>query len=146
MSTSQLGKKIRKKGGEKTMTNKIMAIALVVSSLERAIDFYQNKLGLKISRADNGYAELATECAVLELMTKETLPNKIQALISNKSQPKAYYAFAQVEDVDVLYKELKEKGVEFIARPQTMPWGQRAAYFTDPDGNIWEISQWVKQN
>ena len=37
--------------------------------------------------------------------------------------------------------QLKMKGVEIFEGPKTTPWGQKVAYFKDPDGNIWEISE-----
>ena len=43
------------------------------------------------------------------------------------------------------YEELKAKGVHFIKPPTTFPWGQRIAYFEDPEGNLWEISHFIKK-
>lgn len=56
----------------------------------------------------------------------------------------AIYSFAHVDDVDDVYRKLKEKGVQFVKEPKTQPWGQKTAYFTDPDGHIWEIQKWEK--
>ena len=50
----------------------------------------------------------------------------------------------EVEDLDKAYKELKSKSVNFIKEPKMQSWGQYAAYFTDPDGHIWEIFTWKK--
>ena len=47
----------------------------------------------------------------------------------------------QVEDINKACKELKSKGVEIFEGPKTTPWGQKVAYFKDPDGNIWEVSE-----
>jgi len=128
------------------VANKIIAIALIVSDLQKAVDFYRNKLGLKLVRIDDGYAEFKTEGAILELMEEKTVGDLVDMGKIKAEQPsKAFYlAWDAVEDVDALYQELKEKGVEFIVEPKTMPWGQRVAYFTDPDGNLWEISQCVE--
>jgi lactoylglutathione lyase len=57
----------------------------------------------------------------------------------------AIYSFGESEDIDLDYQRLKAKGVQFFKEPKTQPWGQRTAYFTDPDGNIWEIQQWLKK-
>ncbi len=40
-----------------------------------------------------------------------------------------------VADVDALYEELKERGVEILLRPQDEPWGERHMAIVDPDGN-----------
>ena len=47
----------------------------------------------------------------------------------------------QVEDINKACKELKSKRVEIFEGPKTTPWGQKVAYFKDPDGNIWEVSE-----
>ena len=44
-----------------------------------------------------------------------------------------------VEDVDAAYATLEATGVEFTKAPVDQPWGMRAAYFRDPEGNLWEL-------
>ncbi len=129
------------------MTNKIMAIALIVLDLKKAIDFYQNKLGLKLKTNEEGFADFETEGATLALLEKkvaEDLAGKGKVSADANLPRPAILGWDAVEDVNALYKELKEKGVEFTVEPKTMSWGQRVAYFSDPDGNLWEISQWTK--
>jgi len=129
------------------MTNKIMAIALVVADLKKAIDFYQNKLGLKLKTNEEGFADFETEGTTLALLEKkvaEDLAGKEKVGTDSSLPRSSILAWDAVEDVDILHKELKDKGVEFTVEPKTMSWGQRVAYFSDPDGNLWEISQWVK--
>ncbi|MDH2425906.1 VOC family protein [Sphaerisporangium sp. TRM90804] len=41
-----------------------------------------------------------------------------------------------VEDVDTLYEKLKSVVEDFVNEPTTMPWGNRALLFRDPDGNM----------
>jgi uncharacterized glyoxalase superfamily protein PhnB len=43
------------------------------------------------------------------------------------------------EDVDQTFNNIIRKGALPITSPADMPWGQRAAFFADPDGNIHEI-------
>jgi lactoylglutathione lyase len=42
-------------------------------------------------------------------------------------------------EVDAAYAELLAKGATPIQGPTDMPWGQRTAFFADPDGNIHEL-------
>lgn len=42
----------------------------------------------------------------------------------------------QVEDVDIEYEHLLNMGVPIVNPPTTYPWGRRAVWFRDPDGNI----------
>ncbi|MFI9392614.1 VOC family protein [Streptomyces bauhiniae] len=43
--------------------------------------------------------------------------------------------FVLVDDLDTLLKELADVGVPLLRDPVEMPWGERIAYVTDPDGN-----------
>ena len=43
--------------------------------------------------------------------------------------------FAYVNDVDATVDGMRSAGVKVIRGPEDMPWGERVAYVTDPDGN-----------
>jgi hypothetical protein len=106
-----------------------MAIALVVSNLERAIDFYQNKLGLKLKTKEEGFADFETEgtnLALLEKKVAEDLAGKGKVSADRNLPRPAILAWEAVEDADALYEELKEKGIKFTVEPKTMPWGAKS--------------------
>jgi predicted enzyme related to lactoylglutathione lyase len=41
-----------------------------------------------------------------------------------------------VDDVDAEYERIAALGVDWVMRPATQPWGNRAMIFTDPEGNL----------
>jgi lactoylglutathione lyase len=43
--------------------------------------------------------------------------------------------FVYVDELDRLVEELRAAGVAVLREPTDMPWGERVAYVTDPDGN-----------
>lgn len=43
--------------------------------------------------------------------------------------------FVLVDDLDTTLKELADAAVPLLRAPADMPWGERIAYVTDPDGN-----------
>jgi predicted enzyme related to lactoylglutathione lyase len=43
------------------------------------------------------------------------------------------------DDVEATYRQLRQRGVEFIQEPQKQPWGTFAK-FNDPDGNQFVLS------
>ena len=47
------------------------------------------------------------------------------------------------ETVDALHDALAGKGVTIVQAPTTHSWNARTTYFSDPDGNLWEIYAWV---
>lgn len=44
-----------------------------------------------------------------------------------------------VDDVDASYRELLAKGVKFHKAPEQMPWGDKAVWMSDPDGNVFFV-------
>jgi uncharacterized glyoxalase superfamily protein PhnB len=75
---------------------------------------------------------------VARLISEKQVRPKVEAI------HRTYYAVF-VDDVDREYEELRAKGVHFVKPPTTQPWGQRIAYFEDPEGNLWEISHFLKK-
>jgi len=49
--------------------------------------------------------------------------------------------FVYVADVDELVEGLRADGVTVLREPADMPWGERVAYVTDPDGNPVALAQ-----
>lgn len=50
-----------------------------------------------------------------------------------------YFRVGSTDIRESFVTELKSKGVTFFVDTKTTAWGQRVAYFKDPDGNIWEL-------
>ena len=50
---------------------------------------------------------------------------------------------ATVEAVDEIYNDLIGKDVPFTAPPAAYDWNAYCCYFSDPDGNLWEVYCWV---
>jgi catechol 2,3-dioxygenase-like lactoylglutathione lyase family enzyme len=44
-------------------------------------------------------------------------------------------------DIDAAHKTLSERGVRFDGEIETMPWGDRAIWFSDPDGNRFFLNE-----
>jgi len=49
------------------------------------------------------------------------------------------FPLASKTEVDSTYSEIIKKGAVPIKEPSDMPWGQRTAFFADPDGNVHEL-------
>ena len=50
-----------------------------------------------------------------------------------------------VDDVDAEYGRLGRQLDEIVTEPTTMPWGNRALLFRDPDGNLIEIASYMNR-
>jgi lactoylglutathione lyase len=47
------------------------------------------------------------------------------------------------DDTEAAAKRLREAGVEQLTAPRAMPWGERLAFFADPDGNLIHVTSVV---
>jgi catechol 2,3-dioxygenase-like lactoylglutathione lyase family enzyme len=123
------------------MFNQINNVLLFVQDLKKSTEFYNKKLGLSIKMQEEGYIEFELEGAILGIVDVHEGANMIseELILGPRGSAHSFSLAAEVSDVDGIYKQLSEMGVEFIKKPFTQPWGQRCAYFEDPDGNIWEI-------
>jgi len=114
------------------MIARVWAITLTVSDLERAIAFYEGKLGLVKKYRFSDYAGF--DCGGVEIGVKTW--GKLEG--PREGEPSVDLA---VTDLDATYTELIAKGVTFEKEPHDLLWGARGALFRDPDGNLLQLTQ-----
>lgn len=119
----------------------VMAI-LPTTDVDRAKDFYQNTLGLKLAPEpiEEGGAMFEAGKGTRLLVYTRQEPNKAEHT----------QAGFMVDDLEGVIKELEDKGVKFedydlenvktVGHIMTMDDGTRTAWFKDPDGNILAIN------
>lgn len=131
-------------------------LALAVSDLERSVHFYRDVLGMEEVKSVTVSDEKASAARCSQLgfrfrifslgplalklveLKKEAAP--VQGLIDDFLGVR-YIAFV-VEDLDATYRELQEKGVEFLSPimdPEPENNIERLVFFRDPDGNLLEL-------
>ena len=113
----------------------IEIIFVPVTNVDRAKDFYVNKLGFAADQDNKAkglrFVQLTPEgsncsIAIGEGIT-EMKPGTQQGIMM------------VVDDVRTVRQDLAEKGVD-ISAINTRPWGT-FAYFKDPDGNGWTLQE-----
>jgi predicted enzyme related to lactoylglutathione lyase len=109
-----------------------------VTDLERAIDFYQNTLGLPLQFHDErfGFASFAPGGLRLGLARVEAGAAESQSLVGRHTG-----LGLGVRDLNATYQRLKARGVRFTMAPSKQPWGGFMAMLADPDGNIFYLDQ-----
>lgn len=122
-------------------------IILLTENYEKSRDFYQNTLQFTLERevADDEFCQFVLPFGHLAIFSRKNLVNMLGEQ-HVKTGGGAVYSFPESTDIDADYETLKARGVQFIKEPTTQPWNQRTAYFTDPDGHIWELQQWLKKD
>ncbi|MGO8946328.1 MAG: VOC family protein [Ktedonobacterales bacterium] len=126
------------------MISKAETIALFVHDLDECTAFYRDTVALPFKGSDPGLVTFDLPDGLMLVLLSpegaaEVLGTDVTAL-KLEGGPRGYIAVSVV-DVNGTYEELKAKGVTFVQLPTDKPWGLRMAHFTDPEGNLWEITQ-----
>ena len=125
------------------LLTKINDFCLFVEDYQGTVAFYRDKLGFEFKREQPGYMEFVFQGTSITLWDLKGVYRAIPPeYLAKGHRFMVAIRVPNLQDVDDLYAELSAKGVKFITPPETFPWEARAAYFTDPEGNIWEIFAW----
>ena len=117
---------------------------LVVSDVERSKQWYTDVLGAELFREYGGTsAVLKVLGSWFVLVTgggeTEDKPGTSYAPPADPNTISSQMIFG-VPDINEAYETLKERGAEFLTPPVDHGWEIRA-FFRDPDGHLYEISQ-----
>jgi catechol 2,3-dioxygenase-like lactoylglutathione lyase family enzyme len=117
------------------MDGTLIVVRVWVRDWEAAVRFYTETLGLPLAfkDPDMGWAQLATGQAQLaiERFCDEDASPEERALVG-----RFVGVSLAVDDIYAVHRDLSEKGVEFVAPPEVMPWGGVLANLRDPEGNV----------
>lgn len=118
---------------------------LVVSDPVKSKDFYVNVLGAELFRAyDTSIVLKFLGHWLLLVMPGEPTADKPEThFIAPENSAKVDHAFTiRVKSCEVSYNILKNRGAEFITPPHD--WGSEIrCFFHDPDGHLFEISEYT---
>jgi catechol 2,3-dioxygenase-like lactoylglutathione lyase family enzyme len=115
-------------------------LTLTVESVERSIEFYSGKLGIKVEwNSVPAFAMLRHGPGTIGLLSVVEA-RKAGVKDSTAEQKPAIHIEFTTDDLDGLYEELKAKGVVFHQPPHDEPW-ERAMTAFDPDGYAVEFAQ-----
>jgi len=116
---------------------------IVVSDMQRSVEFYRDKLGIPLKFESPDWTEFATGSTTLALHgggvagPPQGDPSKRAGACS--------IGF-NVDDVDKTYQELQERGIRFVMPPtQREGEGIRLAVAIDPDGLPISFAQLIAQ-
>jgi catechol 2,3-dioxygenase-like lactoylglutathione lyase family enzyme len=127
---------------------KISDVCLLVENIDRTVDFYVNKLGFRMRRRAEGFADFHNDGITLAAWELDHINR--HAGVSNLRAPKGAHKVCvamQLDtpgEIDRLYAELSAKGVSFHRAPDDYVWNARCVYFTDPDDTLWELYAWLE--
>jgi catechol 2,3-dioxygenase-like lactoylglutathione lyase family enzyme len=115
---------------------KLELVAVPVSDVDRAKDFYTQKAGFNVD-----HDHTVTDAIRFVQLTP---PGSACSIAFGKGITETAPGSAQglqmvVDDIEAARAELIQRGVE-AGEVQDFPWG-RFVFFSDPDGNGWAVQQ-----
>lgn len=110
------------------MFRNLGAVILLVSDMDRSIDFYKNTLGLELKTRTKEWTEFIKNGTVLALHTTK---------FKNLRRDGVMISF-KVSNLDAVCKKLKEKNVKFVKEMSEEEFGKHAI-IEDPDGYMISI-------
>ncbi len=143
------------------MLKKINHINMVVSNLDEAKSFFiqlgftvgdeselsgewiSSIVGLPNVRARYATLKLPDTETNLELIEYTSPPSERDPDMGKANQMGFRHIAFEVENIDEIVQDLKDKGIKFISSIHTYPkTGKRLVYFWGPDGILLELAQY----
>ncbi|MEU0938408.1 VOC family protein [Embleya sp. NPDC005971] len=112
-----------------------VSIRIITGDVARLVEFYERATGVPATWATEDFAELTTTGATLAIAGTRTVPMFAPGSARPADNHSVILEFL-VDDVDRVYENLAGLVTDFVNEPTTMPWGNRALLFRDPDGNL----------
>lgn len=123
------------------MDIKLELVMLPVTDVDRAKDFYVNKLGFV---ADHD-VQVNPELRFVQLTPPGSACSIAIGMGITDAEPGSVRGMqVVVDDADAAKAEFNARGLD-VGEVQELAWG-RFVYFADPDGNQWAVQQIVPQS
>ena len=124
------------------MFTKIAHLALTVRNVDEALVFYTEKLGfakiqdLQLAPGIRWVAVAPNKDSETLIRFEEVSTDEEQELIGK--QLTNMLVAIETSDFDQTYRDMKERGVEFVEEAVSAPWGKQAV-FQDLYGNLFDL-------
>ena len=101
------------------------------------VEFYERLLGFERQyqfppEGEPGYVGLLRDGADLGVVHESSPRRLIGASMGDGPR---FELFVYVDDVDSAIRSMRAADVPVLREPEDMPWGERVAFVTDPEGN-----------
>jgi uncharacterized glyoxalase superfamily protein PhnB len=116
---------------------KFAGICLVTENVPALVHYYKRLFGGE-AQGDDTHSALVIGDLALAIFSRAGMEQMAPGSMRNVGAGRVTIAF-EVEDVDAEFHRLSHMGIELIKPVQTHPWGARAFWFRDLDGNIIDL-------
>lgn len=116
-------------------TTTFSSTRLITADVAALVAFYEHVVGAPAAWGSEDFAEIRTGRATLAIGSTRTVPLFGEGSAEPARNRSAILEFL-VDDVDEEWARLGDGLASVVTTPTTMPWGNRALLFRDPDGNL----------
>jgi predicted enzyme related to lactoylglutathione lyase len=114
---------------------KLVSIRIITADVKGLVSFYETITGADAVWGNELFAEIPSPVGTLAIGSEKTVPLFGVGSAEPAANRTAIIEFI-VDDVDAEYERLRDQLSEVVTEPTTMPWGNRALLFRDPEGNL----------
>lgn len=126
-------------------TNKMKLNAgIITQKLQETKKFYTEVLGFGVSFENEFYLLLHTPDQSAEISFLQPNHPSQKPVFRSEFNGKGVYLTIEVENVDEVYKQLKDKGIQMENEIRDEPWGDRHFAIKDPNGIGIDIVTYTK--
>lgn len=126
-------------------TNKMKLNAgIITQKLQETKKFYTEVLGFGVSFENEFYLLLHTPDQSAEISFLQPNHPSQKPVFRSEFNGKGVYLTIEVENVDEVYKQLKDKGIQMEIEIRDEPWGDRHFAVKDPNGIGIDIVTYTK--
>jgi CMP/dCMP kinase len=134
-------------GKKPGLSGTIDLFTVLTSSFDEMVQFYTQVLGFIPKSKADGYVEYSHQGVRFSICARSVLA-EITGHETYLFEPMGQafelaFPLAKPEEVDEVYIDLLARGASPVSPPKDMPWGQRTAFFADPEGYIHEIFSYL---
>lgn len=120
---------------------KYRAAVVFVKNIEISKKFYTEMLGQTIDLDFGKNVIMESGISLWEISPDHIIPEKLGRDSTVETASNRFEFYFETKNIDAVFQELKENGVELLHPLHEEPWGQRAVRFFDPDSHLVEIGE-----
>lgn len=129
--------------GTTGLGGKFDLVTVLSDQVPKMVNFYRDVLGFIPGNEQGNYIEFEHHGVRFAICARRTMYEATRNPSFQETPHGQKFELAipleTCEAVDLAFAAITARGAMPIAPPATMPWGQRTAFFADPDGNIHEL-------
>ncbi|MBI5242405.1 MAG: VOC family protein [Elusimicrobia bacterium] len=112
--------------------------AVVTDDVERLKVFYRDVVGLPIQADEGNFIQFGTGQSHLAILARDVIGHIAgeRGRVHPGDKGFRFELYFRVADAQAASLRLQKSGAVLVSALASRPWGDRVAYFLDPDGNL----------